>query len=112
MTHEQMLAALHPPRIPIDMATPGWQEIIALAGLGMLTAVGCFVIMRPFLRRHASRASRIRATRGLPPQERLLAIARITGYLPDRLRPAAYGKEPAPTDDQIERIISKSRRPA
>ncbi|SNT68617.1 hypothetical protein [Paracoccus seriniphilus] len=111
MTHEEMLAALKPARLPATMASPDWHEIVALIALGMLLAVMAHLIALPFLRPRPSRLGRIRATRGLAPQERLLAIARILGYLPARLRPAAYGAEPVPPDDQIERIIKTSRKP-
>lgn len=110
MTHEEMLAALAPPRLPADMAMLGWREALGLAGLGLLAALILYVLLSPWLARRPSRRARIRATRGLPAQERILAIARILGHLPARLRPAAYGEAPAPADAEIERIALRSRR--
>lgn len=110
MTHEEMLVALAPPRLPADMAMPGWRELSGLAGLGLLAALILFVLLLPLLRRRPSRRSRIRATRGQPALLRILAIARILGHLPDGLRAAAYGATPPPPDDQIERIAQRSKR--
>ena len=57
-----------------------------------------------------SRRALIRATRGLPGPERILAVARILGHLPDALRAAAYGAAPPPDDGRIERVALRSRR--
>lgn len=111
MTHEEMIAALAAPRLPPDMAMLGWREISGLAGLGLLAALILFALLLPWLTRHPSRRARIRATRGQPATERILAIARILGYLPARLRPAAYGETTPPGDADIERIALRSKRP-
>lgn len=109
MTHEEMLAALAPSRLPVDMSILGWREVLGLTGFGLLAALILFALLSPWLARRPSRRSRIRETRRLPAQERILAIARILGHLPERLRPAAYGDAPAPTDAEIERIALRSR---
>lgn len=109
MTHEEMLAALAPSRLPADMAILGWREALGLAGLGLLAALILLALLSPWLARRPSRRSRVRATRGLPAQERILAITRILGHLPKRLRPAAYGEAPSPADAEIERIALRSR---
>ena len=110
MTHDQMLAALAPPRLPTGMAEMGWREGVGLLGLGLLAGLALFLALRPFLARRPSRRSLIRATRGLPGQERILAIARILGRLPEPLRAAAYGAAPPPDDAAIERVANRTRR--
>ncbi|MDP5306612.1 hypothetical protein [Paracoccus spongiarum] len=111
MTQAELLAALAPPRLPADLARIGWREGLALVSLGLLAAVILFALLAPMLARRPSRRARIRATRGLPVPDRLLAIARILGHLPATLRPAAYGAAPPPGDRQIERLALRSRRP-
>lgn len=109
MTRDELLAALAPPRLPAEALQPGWREATGLIGLGLLASVLVFLLVAPLLGRRPSRRARIRATRGLPPGERLLAIARILGHLPAPLRAAAYGAAPPPPDDRIERIANRSR---
>ena len=111
MTHEEMLAALAPPRLPVDMAVMGWRELCGLAGLGLLAALILFALLLPWLTRRPSRRARIQATRGQPGAERILSIARILGHLPEALRPAAYGTVPPPSDAQIERIALAGASP-
>ncbi len=110
MTRDELLAQLSPPRLPLDMAALGGREALALAGIGLLLGLLAALILRPLLARRPSRRARIRATRGMPPEARILAIARILGRLPDPLRPAAYGAVPAPDDAVIERIALRGRR--
>lgn len=110
MTRDEMLTRLHPARLPADMAMPDLREILALTAFGLLLGVALFLLLMPFLRFLPSRRDRILATRDLPTDERLLAIARILGHLPAALRPAAYGAEPAPPPDRIEAIARQSHR--
>lgn len=110
MTREELIAALAPSRLPQDMPGIGLREGLALMALGIMAGLLLALILRPLMRVRASRRARIHATRGLPPQERLLAIARILGHLPAPLRPPAYGAAPSPGDDEIERIASRGRR--
>lgn len=110
MTRHELLARLAPSRLPSDMASLGWSDLLALVGLGLLAGTGAALLLRPVLARRPSRRAMIRATRGMAPPERLLAIARILGRLPEPLRPAAYGAAPAPDDDAIDRIALKGRR--
>lgn len=109
MTHEELLDALAPPRLPPDMAMLSWAEMLALFGIGLLLGLVVWLLLGPILSHRPSRRARIRATRDLPPQERLLAIARILGHLPASLRPAAYGAVPPPASAEIERIARRSR---
>lgn len=111
MTRDELLARLAPPRLPPDMAALGWPEMLALAGIGLLAGLAVALALRPLLARRPSRRALVRATRGMAPQDRILAVARILGRLPDPLRPAAYGAAPAPDDDAIDRIaLRRSRR--
>lgn len=110
MTQAELIAALPPPRLPAAMTHLGWPEMLALAGLGVLAGLLLVAVLRPALTRRPSRAAAIRATRGLPAQERILAIARLLGRLPEPLRDAAYGAAPPPPDDEIERIARRHRR--
>ncbi|MDT1060788.1 hypothetical protein RM190_02895 [Paracoccus sp. CPCC 101403] len=109
MTGDDLMAQLAPSRLPPTMQGAGWPEFLALFGLGLLAGVLLAAALSPLLRRRVSRAERIRGTRDLPPQERLLAIARILGRLPEALRPAAYGAAPPPPPPEIERIARRAR---
>lgn len=107
MTQAELIATLAPSRLPPSLQMLGWRDGVALFGLGLLLGVGLVWLISPLLTRRASIRARIRATRGLPGQDRLLAIARILGRLPKSLRPAAYGGAPVPPDDQIERLAKR-----
>ena len=104
-----LIAAMGPPRLVPRLMSLGWDEMLGLFGLGLLAGVAIAAALSPLLRRRPSRRARIRATRGLPAQDRILAIARILGRLPESLRAPAYGTAPAPPDDEIERLAR--RRP-
>ncbi|MTE00391.1 hypothetical protein GIY56_08835 [Paracoccus sp. YIM 132242] len=110
MTRDDLLAQLSPPRLPLGMAAPGWPEMLALAGIGLLAGLVAAWLLRLVMARRPSRRALIRATRGMPAQDRILAVARILGRLPDPLRAAAYGAAPAPGDEAIERIALRGVR--
>jgi len=109
MTRAELIAGLAPSRLPQSMLEPGWHELLALFAIGLLSGLLLALALSPLMTRRMSRRARIRATRPLPPAERLLAIARILGYLPEALRPAAYGGAPMPDQDRIERIAGRRR---
>lgn len=110
MTRDELLAQLSPPRLPLDMAVLGWREVLALAAIGLLVGLLAALVLRPLMRRRPSRRALIRATRGMAPEARILAVARILGRLPDPLRKAAYGAAPAPDDAVIEHIALRRGR--
>lgn len=110
MSQAELIAALGPGRLPPGWELLGWREVLALIGAGLLLGGAIAILTRPLMMRRPSLRDRIRATRGLPPQERLLAIARILGRLPDALRGAAYGAKPPPDDGTIERIAGRKGR--
>lgn len=109
MTADQLIEALEPSRLPDAMSRIAWDEILALAGIGLLASVLIAALLGPMLVRRPSRRALIRATRGQPAQARILAISRILGRLPPALRPAAYGAAPPPPDAEIEAIALKDR---
>jgi len=109
MTPDELMHGLAPSRLPPTLQTAGWPEYLALFGLGLMAGLLMVMALSPMLRLRTSRAERIRQTRHLPPQERLLAIARILGHLPAALRPAAYGAAPPPSSARIERIARRGR---
>jgi len=109
MTPDELMQGLAPSRLPPTLQTAGWPEYLALFGLGLMLGAALALILAPMLAPRTSRAERIRLTRHLPPQERLLAIARILGHLPAALRPAAYGAAPPPSPARIERIARRGR---
>lgn len=110
MTPDELIAALAPSRLPASVLTAGWRELLAVFGLGLLLGLLLAMVLSPLLTRRVSRRAQVRATRGLAPQQRLLAIARILGHLPEALRPAAYGAAPAPDEVTVERIANRHRR--
>ena len=110
MTQAEVVAALPAGRLPPALMQLHTTDFVMLFGAGLLLAALVSWLAAPFLRRRPSRRALIRATRGMPPQERLLAIARILGHLPPELRAIAYGGAPPLGVDAIERIALKARR--
>jgi len=109
-THQALLEALSPVRLPVGMATLSWPEIVALLSLGLTLGVLAGLAVLPLTRRRAGRGrARLSDLRALPVPERLLAIARRLGRLPEALRPAAYGAAPPPPDRRIEAIARRAR---
>ena len=109
MTQADLIAALPDGRLPPELMALGPADLLALFGAGLIVSALLSLLLAPFIARRPSRKARIRATRGLPPEERLLAIARILGHLPEDLRPAAYGGEDPPPGRTIERVALRSR---
>jgi hypothetical protein len=108
MTHDALLAALAPPRLPAALSALSVAEYLALLGIGL--ALGALVVaaLRPLTRARAPR-QRLAALRALPVPVRMLALARRLGHLPPALRPAAYGAAEPPSDRRIERIARRAR---
>lgn len=109
MTRAELIAALPEGRLPPELMTLQPADLLALFGLGLAFSALLALVIMPFVARRPSRRSAIRATRGLPPEERLLAIARILGHLPEPLRAPAYGIEAPPANEAIERAALKRR---
>ncbi len=108
---------LHPPRLPESFAALGWPEVLAAVGLGLLLALGIHVVIRPALIRRPRPAlePQLARLRSLPPQERLLAQARLLtqlgGTVPTGLRPLLYSAGPPP-DVVLEPLIRDAFRQA
>lgn len=111
MTQAELIAALPEGRLPLELMELGATDLLALFGVGLMVAALLSVLAGPFLAGRPSRKTLIRATRDLPPEERLLAIARILGHLPKKLQPAAYGGAAPPPSETIERIALKAKMP-
>lgn len=110
MTHEQMMQALSPPRLPLAMSALSLPEMMALLGLGLLAGLVLAAAILPFTRhRAARRRARLADLRPLPAPQRFLALARLLGHLPPALRPAAYGAAQPPSDRRIEAIARRAR---
>lgn len=113
-----LLASLHPPRLPESFAAAGWDDFLAAFGLGLLLAALVVALAMPALRRRPRRprvAERIAAAAKLPAPERLLALSRLLaergGALPADQRAALYrgeGGDPA----RIEALILGRKRGA
>lgn len=108
MTQDELVAALPPGRLPPELIQIAPADLLLCFGLGLIVAALLLTLARPFLDRRPSLRARIRDTRGLPGPERLLAIARILGHLPDGLRQAAYRGTHLP-DAEVERAALKAR---
>ncbi|WP_428028873.1 hypothetical protein [Ancylobacter sp.] len=110
MTQAELIAALPEGRLPPALMELHVADMMSLFGIGLLLAALLSVLAIPFLGRRPSRRALIRATRALPPQERVLAIGRILGHLPGELRATAYGGAPPLAPEAIERIALTARR--
>jgi len=110
MTQAELIAALPYGRLPQSLMQLHAADLIALVGAGLLLAALLSWLVAPFLERRPSRRALIRATRGLRPEERALAVARILGHLPGELRATAYGAASPLHEEAIERIALKARR--
>lgn len=106
-----LMAQLHPPRLPAGFTQFGAADLLAGFGAGLLLAALALWLAAPFLRARAQPPSprqRIEAARALPPQPRQLALLRLLaergGTLPDDLRAAIYAGDP-PDPARIEALI-------
>ncbi|MDQ0348655.1 hypothetical protein [Ancylobacter vacuolatus] len=111
MTPAELIAALPEGRLPPALTQMNAADLLLLFGAGLLVAAVLSLLAAPFFAYRPSRRALVRATRGMPPQERVLAIGRLLGHLPARLRAMAYGSAPPLAPAEIERIALKARRP-
>ena len=108
-----VVSQLHPPRLPEAFTALGLHDLLEAFGLGLLLAALVLTLAAPLLTRRPRRpraTERIAAARRLPPEERLLALARLLaergGALPDDQRTALYAGKGDP--DRIEALILKA----
>lgn len=115
--NQDLLNALHPPRLPEAFTQLGLADLIAVFGLGLLLAAASLMLFAPLIRRRPVRpglSARIQDTQALPPEERMLALARILAEqrgvaLPEDQRQALYaGRDGDPS--RIERMIRGAAR--
>ncbi|WP_075214440.1 hypothetical protein [Mongoliimonas terrestris] len=109
-TQADLIAALPAGRLPPSMLLLQPSDLLALFGAGLVLGALLVWLIAPFLVRAPSRRARIRASRGLPAEERALAVARVLGHLPKELRSTAYRAGPTVSDAEIERIALAARR--
>ena len=94
----EIVAELHPPRLPADFIATGWADLLAAFGLGLLLAALAAALIGPMLRprpRRESVAARLARLGALPPDERLLGQLRLARG--DRRRAAARRSAPRST---------------
>lgn len=106
----ELVAELHPPRLPAAAVATHWTDVLAAFGLGLLLAALLAAVLAPLLRPRARRetpAERLDHARTLPPGERLvvqLAVLREKGVaLPPDLQAALYTPEP-PDPERLEAL--------
>ncbi|MBP7003374.1 hypothetical protein, partial [Amaricoccus sp.] len=97
----EVIAGLHPPRLPAAVVATHWQDLLAAFGLGLLVAALLAFLLAPLLRPRPRRESlrrRLDRLAALPPEDRLLGQLRLlaeTGTpLPDDLRARLYARTP------------------
>jgi hypothetical protein len=112
----EIVADLHPPRLPAQFIDTGWADLLAAFGLGLLLAALAAALIGPMLRprrRRESVAARLARLRTLPPDDRLLGQLRLiteTGArLPPELRAALYRRTP-PDPAALDALIRGRRR--
>ena len=110
MTQAELIMALPEGRLPPALMQMNAADLLLLFGAGLLVAAVLSLLAAPFFAYRPSRRALVRATRGMPPQERVLAIGRLLGHLPEELRAMAYGSAPALEPKEIERIALKAKR--
>lgn len=118
--NEDLVASLHPPRLPEAFATLGAMDILAAFGIGLLLAVLILSLTAPLLQRRPRRiglSAQIAEARALPPQDRLLALTRLLsargGAIPEEMKPLLYRGTPPPSDRElaaVEALIRRGRR--
>ncbi len=110
-----IVAELHPPRLPAAFIDTGWQDLLAAFGLGLVLAALAVALLAPLLRprpRRESVATRLDRLGALPPEDRLLGQLRLaaeTGTaLPEDVRAALYA--PIPPDPARLDALIRGRR--
>lgn len=109
MTQDELLAALPPGRLPPGLTQLGPADLLALVGVGLVIAAVIAGLAAPLMKRRPSRRRLVLATRGLTPEDRALAVARILGHLPDGLADVAY-RGVVLSDAEFERSALARRR--
>ena len=113
----EIVAELHPPRLPATAVATHGADLLAAFGLGLLLAALAAAILAPLLSprpRRETAAARLDRARILPPEERLvvqLTILREKDIpLPPDLRAALYTPD-RPDPERLE-ALARGRRHA
>jgi hypothetical protein len=112
----EIVANLHPPRLPAAFIVGGWADLLAAFGLGLVVAALAAALIAPLLKPRPRRqrvADRLAQLRSLPPEDRLLGqldLLRATGTpLPEPMRAAIYGRTP-PDPAALEALVRRRGR--
>lgn len=120
--NEDLMAALHPPRLPEAFTQITLADILAAFGLGLGAALLVLLLVGPLLRRRPRAlgpAQRLRAAQNLPRAARITALGDLLADLAVPLPPeesaSLYRKDAAA--DQIlhhhlTQVLAKSRKKA
>lgn len=113
-----IVAELHPARLPADFVTLGWPDLGAAFGIGLILAGVTLTLLRPLLRPRPQpmrTEDRISDAAKLPPPDRLFALATLLAErgapLPDGLRHALYAGtafDPAQVEALIRAVPGRS----
>lgn len=112
MTGPEMVAMLHPARLPEAFTAPGWDDFLSAFGIGLVAAAALLTLIMPALHRRVrppSWHSRLAAIARMPPAEgdlaRLRLLAEAGVALPPDQRAALYAGrlDPAALDDLLRR---------
>lgn len=115
-TASDLVASLHPPRLPEAFTAPHWGDFLAAFGLGLLAAALILLLIGPALHRRPSPPglkALATAARNLPTAERLLVLTRLLREsgrdLPEDLRQALYAGRADPA--RIEALVLGRKAP-
>ncbi|MFC0278330.1 hypothetical protein ACFOHK_20370 [Falsigemmobacter intermedius] len=112
----EVVARLHPPRLPEAFTTAGPADLLLAFGLGLLGFGLVFWLIAPALTRRTvppSARARAKAARALPPGEGMLALAELaaqqgTGLTPEEQR-ALYARDPGATPEALADRLARGR---
>lgn len=110
-----LVAQLHPPRLPAEATALAPGDLLAAFGLGLLLAALLVALAGPLLARRPAPetvADSLRRLARLPPDERLLGQLRLLADggapLPADVRDALYGRTPPPPE-RLDALIAGER---
>jgi hypothetical protein len=112
----EIVADLHPPRLPAAFIAGGWADLLAAFGVGLVLAALAAALIGPLLKPRPRRqrvGDRLAQLRSLPPGDRLLGqlqLLQTTGTpLPEPMRAALYGRTP-PDPEALEDLVRRRGR--
>lgn len=109
-----VVANLHPPRLPEAFTTPGPADFLLAFGLGLLISALILWLIAPGLKRRPARVSpraAAKAARELPPGEGMLALATLAAERGTALTPqeqaALYAPDPGAAREALAERLSR-----